>query len=225
MAQSYWDGEGGSSATRFLGRALLAKRETAVGFMTKKELLLEAAKELFGVHGYSETTFKKISERAGVALGLLTHHYGNKEKLFIAAGMDVLQNMVDQLRDAVAQGNNGLECVQQYVKKYFEFSLDSNEYFLVLIRCSPYSDVKTRDDREEMAYKFKEVYEILEECVARGVKDGSILPLPVEETAAAVQCNVVGGVRTRLLTPYYPPTLYDDIYNFVTRSISNTKSN
>ena len=54
--------------------------------MTKKEALLKAAKELFGECGYTETTFKKISERAGVALGLLTHHYGNKEKLFLAAG-------------------------------------------------------------------------------------------------------------------------------------------
>lgn len=53
---------------------------------TKKELLLKAAKELFSEHGYSETTFKKISERAGVALGLLTHHFGNKEKLFLTAG-------------------------------------------------------------------------------------------------------------------------------------------
>ena len=41
--------------------------------MTKKEALLKAAKELFGECGYTETTFKKISERAGVALGLLTH--------------------------------------------------------------------------------------------------------------------------------------------------------
>ena len=50
--------------------------------LTKKEALLQAAKELFGEYGFAETTFKKISDRAGVALGLLTHHYGNKEKLF-----------------------------------------------------------------------------------------------------------------------------------------------
>ena len=65
--------------------------------MTKKEALLKAAKELFGECGYTETTFKKISERAGVALGLLTHHYGNKEKLFLAAGMDVLERFHEVL--------------------------------------------------------------------------------------------------------------------------------
>ena len=37
--------------------------------MTKKEALLKAAKELFGECGYTETTFKKISERAGVLSG------------------------------------------------------------------------------------------------------------------------------------------------------------
>ena len=66
--------------------------------ITKKEALLQAAKELFGEYGFAETTFKKISDRAGVALGLLTHHYGNKEKLFFAAGMDVLEHFLRVLR-------------------------------------------------------------------------------------------------------------------------------
>ena len=54
--------------------------------MTKKEALLKAAKELFGECGYTETTFKKISERAGVALGLLTHHYGNRKSCSLQRG-------------------------------------------------------------------------------------------------------------------------------------------
>lgn len=58
--------------------------------MTKKEALLKAAKEGFGECGYTETTFKKISERAGVALGLLTIIMETR-KAFLAAGMDVLE--------------------------------------------------------------------------------------------------------------------------------------
>ena len=83
---------------------------SAVG-MTKKEALLKAAKELFGEYGFAETTFKKISERAGVALGLLTHHYGNKEKLFLAAGMDVLNNFLRVLTRATSRCTTGREGV------------------------------------------------------------------------------------------------------------------
>lgn len=50
-----------------------------------------------------ETTFKKISDRAGVALGLLTHHYGNKEKLFLASGLDVLEHFLVKLRQATGR--------------------------------------------------------------------------------------------------------------------------
>ena len=75
----------------------------------KKEALLQAAKELFGECGYVETTFKKISDRAGVALGLLTHHYGNKEKLFLASGLDVLEHFLVKLRQATADAACGYD--------------------------------------------------------------------------------------------------------------------
>lgn len=192
--------------------------------MTKKESLLHAAKELFGEHGYNETTFKKISERAGVALGLLTHHYGNKEKLFMTAGLDVLGNLVSRLRLAVEGADDGLSAVRAFCEEYLAFSIDPEEHFLVLIRCSPYSDVKTREDREIMQEKFSEVLDILQECVEKGVKDASILDLPAKETATAVSCNLVGSVRTRLLTPYSPPSLYDDMLAFITRSLSADRS-
>ncbi len=136
-----------------------------------------------------------------MALGLLTHHYGNKEKLFLTAGLDVLERMLTRLRDAVAGADDGLEAVQRFCGAYLEFSLDPGEHFLVLVRCSPYSDMATREDREVMMEKFEVVPAFLEQCVRRGVEDGSILPLPPRETAGAVQCNLVGAVRTRLLTP------------------------
>ncbi len=188
--------------------------------MTKKDSLLLAAKELFGEHGYNGTTFKLISERAGVALGLLTHHFGNKEKLFLIAGLDVLDRMLAKLREAVDGASDGLDAVQRFCWAYLAFSVDPEEHFLVLIRCSPYSDVRTREDRQVMMDKFEAVLDVLEECVSRGVEDGSIRDLPARETASAVSCNLVGAVRTRLLTPYSSPTLYDDILAFIARSLA-----
>ena len=85
--------------------------------LTKKEALLQAAKELFGEYGFAETTFKKISDRAGVALGLLTHHYGNKEKLFFAAGMDVLESFISELQQATSEAEDGRNGVLNFCGK------------------------------------------------------------------------------------------------------------
>lgn len=188
--------------------------------MTKKEALLKAAKELFGECGYAETTFKKISERAGVALGLLTHHYGNKEKLFLAAGMDVLDHFLAVLRDACATAGTGREGVLHFCRAYLDFSVDPASNWLVLVRCSPYSDMKTSADRELMFRKFNEVHQVLEQELWRGIEDGSIRELPVSRTVQIIMSLVVGVNRTRVLTPYAPERLYEEAVEFVARAIT-----
>ncbi|NCD25310.1 MAG: TetR/AcrR family transcriptional regulator [Deltaproteobacteria bacterium] len=181
----------------------------------KKNLLLKSAKELFSEHGYSETTFKKISERAGVALGLLTHHFGNKEKLFLTCGLDVVRELVQAIRTSIQTAQNGLDAVHLFATTYFHFAQDSRQNFMVLVRCSPFSDLKTVEDKEIMVRNFSELYEILKDCLARGVADGSIREIDPEKMTAVVFCNLVGGIRHGLLTPYGSETLFDDVIAFI----------
>lgn len=186
---------------------------------SKKEALLQAAKDLFGECGYVETTFKKISDRAGVALGLLTHHYGNKEKLFLASGLDVLEHFLVKLREATLDADSGFEAVMLFCKAYLDFSIDKNSNWLVLVRCSPYSDMKTKTDRDLMDSMFEQVHQELEALIARGVNDGSLVNVDSKATAQVIISLMVGANRTRVLTPYALPTLYSDVLDFVARSI------
>jgi AcrR family transcriptional regulator len=183
---------------------------------TKKEALLQAAKELFGEYGFAETTFKKISDRAGVALGLLTHHYGNKEKLFFAAGMDVLENFLTVLQNATKNTENGRAGVLAFCRAYLEFSIDPHTNWLVLVRCSPYSDMKASDDRESMLRKFEEVHHLLEVQIQRGITDQSLIKLSPASTTQVIVGLMVGANRTRVLTPY----TYGSSHNFYTETLS-----
>ncbi len=187
---------------------------------SKKDALLTAAKELFGEYGYVETTFKKISEKAGVALGLLTHHYGNKEKLFLAAGLDVLENFLQVLREATLKEGTGYDSVLHFCKAYLDFSIDKNSNWLVLVRCSPYSDMKTTTDREIMNSSFQQVSQELEACLSRGVEDGSIRSdIHIADTAQVIISLMVGVNRTRVLTPYAGDSLYSEALCFVSRAL------
>ena len=195
--------------------------------LTKKEALLQAAKELFGEYGFAETTFKKISDRAGVALGLLTHHYGNKEKLFFAAGMDVLENFINVLQQATSEAEDGRNGVLNFCRTYLAFSIDPNTHWLVLVRCSPYSDMKTSEDRDIMLRKFGEVHHLLEIQLKRGLEDGSITALDPTSTAQVITGLMVGANRTRVLTPYTVGTsqdFYTETLSFVDRAISAVRS-
>lgn len=204
----------------FRKKGVVPFRKAQVMKISKKEALLQAAKELFGEYGYVETTFKKISDRAGVALGLLTHHYGSKEKLFLAAGLDVLERFILVLEEAVARGENGYACVLNFCQAYLHFSVDPHSNWLVLVRCSPYSDMKTKSDRDLMNEKFNQVPQLLERCLEQGIQDGSInASLHPRETAQVIMGLMVGANRTRVLTPYAPPGLYEEALSFIARSI------
>lgn len=214
--------------------------------MTKKEVLLKVSKELFGQCGYAETTFKKISERAGVALGLLSHHFGSKEKLFLVAGLDVLEDFLMALRTATDNAPNGYTAVMRFCRAYLDFSINPESSWLVLVRCSPYSDMKVGLDREIMNRKFLEVHALLEQYLARGLADGSIgdgcfgtdnaettgvsgtntpgtctcTPSVSAHMAHVIVSLMVGANRTRLLTPYAPPSLYEDTLRFVAGALA-----
>lgn len=189
----------------------------------KKEALLQAAKELFGEYGYAETTFKKISDRAGVALGLLTHHYGSKEKIFLASGLDVLQRFYDHLQKAVADAKNGFQGVMNFCKAYLDFSVDPASCWLVLVRCSPYSDMKTKTDRDLMDSRFSRIHALLEEQIARGINDGTLNVNSNSATAQVIISLLVGVNRTRVLTPYKTEHLYEDALEFVSRAVKNCR--
>lgn len=188
--------------------------------INRKDALLQAAKDLFGEYGYAETTFKKISERAGVALGLLTHHYGNKEKLFLASGMDVLEKFEVFLTAAVRPAASGRDGVLRFCKAYLDFSIDANSNWLVLVRCSPYSDMKTGADRDLMDSSFTRIHDILAGQLQRGIADGTLYCRDVTTTAQVIISLLVGVNRTRVLTPYAPEHLYEHALAFVDGAIS-----
>lgn len=50
-----------------------------------RQALLDAARELFGTHGFDQTTLRDVGERAGVDASLIARYFGNKVALYLAA--------------------------------------------------------------------------------------------------------------------------------------------
>lgn len=202
---------------------LVAQTVMRVDGMTKKELLLDAAKEVFGECGYTDTTFKKISERAGVAFGLLTHHFGTKENLFLITGLEVLASLHERLKAAMAGESNGLNAVMGFCREYLAFSVEPKSHFMVLVRCSPYSDLKASENKESIRDGFRALLQDLEAALRQGMEDGTVREVPAKETSAAILSTLVGAVRTELLTGYAPPNFYPEVLVFIERSLKRSR--
>lgn len=187
--------------------------------MSKKDKILSAAQELFARYGYAGTTMKMVADKAGVASGLVFHYYDSKENLFMVAGSTLIDTMLVLLQERTADCVNGCEALGEFVKAYLEFTIDNEATFPTVIRCSPFSDDNPDLDREKIGAKFKELIDLIEKFLKQGMEDGSIIKLPASQTAFMVYGNIIGAVRTRFLTPYEIPGLYDEASAFIMRSV------
>ncbi|MFH1914751.1 MAG: TetR/AcrR family transcriptional regulator [Pseudomonadota bacterium] len=187
--------------------------------MTKKEAILRAAQEAFAQQGFSATTVKDVAARAQVSFGLVSHYFGSKQALFLAAGFDMADGLYARLEEAVAGDKTGLERVGSYMKTYFAFTERHRNRFPILLRCSPFSHMEPSVDVTKVAAKFRHFIDVLARCVSRGIADGSIRSLPVEDTALIIYGNIIGSVRTSLLTPFGTEGLCDETISHVIRSL------
>jgi AcrR family transcriptional regulator len=53
-----------------------------------RRAMLDAAREVFGGHGFADASVAEVVERAGSSVGSLYHHFGGKAELFLALWED-----------------------------------------------------------------------------------------------------------------------------------------
>ncbi|WP_415718670.1 TetR/AcrR family transcriptional regulator [Maridesulfovibrio sp.] len=190
--------------------------------MTKKERILLAAQEQFGEHGYTDTTLKMVADHAGVASGLVSHYYGNKDNLFLEAGGELIDQMLGVLTDKANKGGNGLEALGIFVQAYFDFTESHRTTFPTLLRSSPFSDEYPHLDRTHIAAKFKRLIDRIDEYIKQGIEDGSVLDVPLPQTSYLVYGHIIGAVRTQFLTPFQVDNLFKEACLFITRSLAKS---
>jgi AcrR family transcriptional regulator len=108
-----------------------------------RELVLEAARELFSTHGYPSTSTKRIAERAGVAEALLFRHFGSKAQLFREAVVDPLVAVLQGYADAWLAYDDPHEPrqpVRSFIDTFFGALSDRRGFAMALTAAANYLD-------------------------------------------------------------------------------------
>ena len=187
--------------------------------VSKRDEILAAAQALFAEYGYAGTTMRMISERAGVAFGLVSHYFGSKENLFLVAGHEMIDAMLALIRRDMEVAENGLQAVDIFVTSYLTYTQANRATFPTLIRCSPFSDDNPHLDRHKIGVKFEELIREIEVNLERGIGDGTVVQVPVKDCAQMIYAAIVGAVRTVFLSPFGDPGLFEETRRFIIRSI------
>ena len=103
-------------------RAAKTQRRTRIQ-EEKEEIILEAALDVFSVHGFKGATVDQIAEVAGMSKPNLLYYFRTKEAMHRALIDRVLDTWLDPLREFDAEGNPEAE-IKSYIRRKLEMARD-----------------------------------------------------------------------------------------------------
>jgi AcrR family transcriptional regulator len=90
----------------------------------RRRLLIAAARTLFSSRGYEKVTTAEIARQAGVAYGLIAHHFQNKHGLYLAVMNDVSAELAAE-HDAPLDGDTLREQLRNALTRHVRY-IDHN---------------------------------------------------------------------------------------------------
>jgi AcrR family transcriptional regulator len=92
------------------------------------DFLIEAAGELFARDGFERTTLQAVADRAGVAKGLVAHHFQSKHGLLLAVVEHYYDRLVQTMREEDDPTLEPRARIRALVDVYFNFMAASSAF-------------------------------------------------------------------------------------------------
>lgn len=86
-----------------------------------RDKLLEAALSAFAEMGFHGATIRDIAQRAGVSQGLISHHFGDKERLWTIVGERVSEDFLDFVSSAIRADVIDAETIPRVLAAYMGY--------------------------------------------------------------------------------------------------------
>ncbi|KIH77870.1 transcriptional regulator, TetR family [Geoalkalibacter ferrihydriticus] len=191
--------------------------------MSRKSAILLAATDLFAEKGFNETCTAEIAARAGVAQGTLFYHFKSKEGVLLEVFTDIMTPYLAGLEKALDAAESGRITLEKMLRFHFRFLGDNTQQLLVLIRDFPCHLL--RDDCPQRILVREQILRmiaLLQDCLARGARDGSLQVGDPGATALLLRGLLSGLTRQQLLSPLDVPDLSEAAVAFCLRALDPT---
>jgi AcrR family transcriptional regulator len=178
---------------------------------TRREEILQAAKELFLEQGYDSTTIRRIADRVGISAPALYLYFKDKEALMLALCDQTFGHLLEAIVELEKTVADPRERVRRFGEAYARFGLTHpDEYRLVFMGANiPESMRKVghraaTDDPTKPgvggALVFSRLVAILKEIEAGGTK----LNYPADTCAELCWMGIHGLVAAFIMKPEFP---------------------
>jgi AcrR family transcriptional regulator len=187
---------------------------------TRREEILQAAKELFLEQGYDSTTIRRIADRVGVSAPALYLYFQDKEQMMLALCDQTFGHLLESISEIEKSVSDPRDRIRQFGEAYLRFGLKHpDEYRLIFLGSNiPESMRKVghrmpTDDPTRPgvggSLVFQRLIAVLVEAEAAGLK----LNYPADTCAELCWMGMHGLASALILKPEFPWSNRDLLIN------------
>lgn len=154
--------------------------------------ILQAARKVFGEHGFEAATVDLIATEAGIAKGTLYLYYSSKDEIFWAALSSRFREMLDRAHREMDAAEGTEAKIRAGLRVRFDF-FRSDEQFLRMYLTEFGRICGAQGSEHPVQALYQESAEYLAGVLAEGVRAGELRPLDTLEAAMAL-IELVKGV-------------------------------
>lgn len=145
---------------------------------TRRQLILDVAKDVFARRGFLSTTMEEIAERCELAVGTLYRYFQSKEELYVSLlfdAMEVFREGIEAARADDAPPNAQLRAVWDFFYKFYE---EQPEYYraLMFLHHEGLRDTISPEVIQEINHRAGRNFHLVAEIVQAGVDAGRYRP-------------------------------------------------
>jgi AcrR family transcriptional regulator len=159
--------------------------------LQKREAILDQAIAAFAEDGFRNADVQAIADAAGVGKGTVYRYFGNKESLFWATSMAVLQRLTSDLTAAVECLESPLEKLRAVAAAYAGFFESDPRYLEVFVQ--ERAQFRGRVPEEHLNYH-EELFDRFGQILQKGIELGEFRDVDVRQTLISLNGVVYGSV-------------------------------
>ncbi|MFD1206088.1 TetR/AcrR family transcriptional regulator [Sporosarcina contaminans] len=124
-----------------------------------REMIMDAAKDLFIVKGYQHVSMRQIAKELGYSHGAIYYHFNSKAELFYALVEDHFSMLEQKLKEIAQAPLAPIEKLEAILLGYIEFGLNHQSHYEIMFL------IKDEEVRNFLNQSPNETYELFAQTV------------------------------------------------------------
>lgn len=133
--------------------------------------IVAAAREEFAKSGFDGARTDRIAELSGMSKGLLYHHFGSKENLFIAVLEDIYQELRSQNEELILDDLEPEDGIRHLIEHTYRYFADHPD-FIVLVNSENAMKAENLKRTSMVSQMFSPLTQRVQDLIDRGADQG-----------------------------------------------------